>query len=186
MSYTIFQQFYILLLSQKKCLICAIFDITEMKVAIVTHISLQSNRVQHIKKSWPPPELWTALWLVKNRSRGMIAGLWLDNTAADTFLQGWTIVWCPVIELRSNVCSIKFSNISTFHDTTIYVTNGVVWGLGYIWRDHANCHVVDFHSIFIRSILLLYWMLIFIMSYWNRFCAYPTKIEWRLECRYVW
>jgi hypothetical protein len=45
------------------------------------------------KNSWPPPELWTILWLVENRSRGMISGLWLDNTAAYTFLRGLTIIW---------------------------------------------------------------------------------------------
>jgi hypothetical protein len=49
-----------------------------------------------LKNSWPPPELWTALRLVKSRSPGTIAGLWLDNTAAYTFLQGSTIVWCTV------------------------------------------------------------------------------------------
>jgi hypothetical protein len=57
------------------------------------------------KNSWPPPELWTVLWLVKNRSPGMSAGLWLNNTAA------YTILCCTVI--ISQVSAYCFSPISS-------------------------------------------------------------------------
>jgi hypothetical protein len=53
-------------------------------------VHLQFTFIQLILKNW------TLLWLVKNRPRGMIADLWLDNSAAYTFLQGSTIVWCIV------------------------------------------------------------------------------------------
>ena len=57
--------------------------------------------------------IYTALWLVENRSRGMNAGLWLDNTAAYTFTQGSTII-CLTVGTHPNVpCSCSICTCQT-------------------------------------------------------------------------
>jgi hypothetical protein len=96
----------------KKVFINKVHDYLDIEVLYCSNLALFTNQalsLPHLsftcstsKNSWPPPELWTILWLVKTMSRGMIAGLWLDNTAAYTFLRGSTIVWCTVVLL--NIC----------------------------------------------------------------------------------
>jgi hypothetical protein len=44
----------------------------------------------------------------------MIAGLWLDNTAAYTFLRGSTIVWCTIVVTYSESAKVGENSLLVY------------------------------------------------------------------------
>jgi hypothetical protein len=82
------------------------------------------------KNSRPPPKPWAVLWLVKSRSRGMIAGFWLDDTTA-YFSRGHRLF--GVQYLATDDCFVQGgSKFELFHSTSCATS-----------REQTNCY---YHS----------------------------------------
>jgi hypothetical protein len=119
--------------------------------------------------SWPPPEFSTVLWLVENRSRGMIAAFWLDDTATYTFLRGSATVWCTAVVSTSGSrltagMILLHGSLYTF---TLEIGGSLFWEFRESLRQSQSivtenifCGDLDYTSVFrVYADILIRWML---------------------------